>query len=393
MPRSLGLTLYNLFGARPAPMLPAGAEQPARPPGRLIWLHSSDGETAGALAELGRRLVSEDGHNVLLTGTAAAPGLLWDIAPDDAAAPIKAFLDHWRPDVVILSGSEIRPALLTELVGREVPAGLVNGRAPQLVRGGWWPGLLRQSLGLLGQGFALDETAARALRKAGMAEVQVSGRMEEASAALAAVEGDRQALAQLIGTRPVWFAAGVPEGEEAAVIEAHRAAQRLAHRLLLILAPKEAGQVGPLKARLIESGLDVACRLTGEEPDSETEVYLVADPSEYGLWYRLAQISWLGGSLSPQGCQRDPMEAAALGSAIIHGTRPGAYGAAFGRLGAALAARSVASGADLAEALGDLLSPDRTARLAQSAWAVASDGAEATAKVVQMIRRMLGEDQ
>jgi 3-deoxy-D-manno-octulosonic-acid transferase len=43
--------------------------------------------------------------------------------------------------------------------------------------------------------------------------------------------------------------------------------------------------------------------------------------------------------------------------------------------------------------LGDLLSPDRTARLAQSAWAVASDGAEATAKVVQMIRRMLGEDQ
>ncbi|GHC55329.1 3-deoxy-D-manno-octulosonic acid transferase [Neogemmobacter tilapiae] len=392
MPRSLGLSLYNLFGARPAPMLPPGAEQPVRPPGRLIWLHSSDGETAGTLAELGRRLVRDDGHNVLMTGGEAG-GLLHDVAPEDAPAPIKAFLDHWRPDTLILSGGEVRATLLAELGARGVPVAMVNGRVPQLARGGWWPGLLRQSLGHVSQAFALDETAARALRKAGLEGVQVAGRMEEASAAIPAVEADRQALAEAIGTRPMWFAAAVPEAEEGAVIEAHRAAQRLAHRLLLILAPADLERAGALKGRLAEAGLDVACRMSGEEPDSETEVYLVGDPGEYGLWYRLAPISWLGGSLSAQGCLRNPMEAAALGSAIIHGPRPGGYGAAFGRLGAALAARSVASGADLAEALGDLLSPDRTARLAQSAWAVASDGAETTERAVQMIRGMLGEDQ
>jgi 3-deoxy-D-manno-octulosonic-acid transferase len=64
----------------------------------------------------------------------------------------------------------------------------------------------------------------------------------------------------------------------------------------------------------------------------------------------------------------------------------------FGRLGAARAARLVASANDMAEALGDLLSPDRAARLAQAAWGVASDGVDVTDRVLELIRRTLGED-
>ena len=50
------------------------------------------------------------------------------------------------------------------------------------------------------------------------------------------------------------------------------------------------------------------------------------------------------------------------------------------------------STADLAESLGDLLSPDRAARLAQAAWAVASDGAEVTEQVMVLIRRIMDGD-
>ena len=100
----------------------------------------------------------------------------------------------------------------------------------------------------------------------------------------------------------------------------------------------------------------------------------------------------LGGSLAGTGCLRDPLEPAALGSAILYGPRPGPFGTTFGRLGAARAARAVGSTADLAEALGDLLSPDRAARLAQAAWAVASDGAEVTERVMDLIRRIMDGD-
>jgi 3-deoxy-D-manno-octulosonic-acid transferase len=88
-------------------------------------------------------------------------------------------------------------------------------------------------------------------------------------------------------------------------------------------------------------------------------------------------------------CNNNPLEPAALGSAILYGPRAGQHGVAFGRLGAARAARAIGSAADLAEALAELLSPDRAARLAQAAWTVTSDGAEATDQAMQVIRRLM----
>ena len=88
-------------------------------------------------------------------------------------------------------------------------------------------------------------------------------------------------------------------------------------------------------------GWIVARRAVDEEPDTETAVYLPDSAEEYGLWYRLAPVTYIGGSLAGEGALRNPLEPAALGSAIIYGPRPGPYGTVFGRLGAARAARAV----------------------------------------------------
>ena len=197
-------------------------------------------------------------------------------------------------------------------------------------------------------------------------------------------------LAGLMATRPVWLAVDVPAAEEAAVIAAHRSALRLAHRLLLILVPQDASRAAELAAFMETSeGWTVAQRSLDQEPDTETEVYIPDSAAEYGLWYRLAPVSYMGGSLLGEGCARNPMEPAALGSAIVYGPRPGGYGSVFGRLGAAQAARAVGSAGDLGDALSDLLAPDRAARLAQAAWALASDGVEVTDRVVDFARGVL----
>ena len=125
------------------------------------------------------------------------------------------------------------------------------------------------------------------------------------------------------------------------------------------------------------------------EPDGETEVFLADGGGEYGLWYRLAPVTFLGGTLLGEGCSRDPLEAAALGSALITGPKAGAHGAAHQRLARARAVRSILTPADLADAAGDLLAPDRAARLAQAAWAASSDGAEATDQVLAAIRAVM----
>jgi 3-deoxy-D-manno-octulosonic-acid transferase len=390
MALSIGRRLYNLTARRSAQ---AEHLRPARPRGPLVWLHAPKAEVICGLAELAQRLIVEDGVAVLMTcdemPERSVAGAIRQAPPADQSTEIASFLDYWRPDLLVMSEGEVRPTLLHELADRRLPSLIADARAPYLLRGreGWYPGLLRGALACVGRVLAVDETAARAFRKAGAPRVEVVGRMEEQSAALPCQEAERSALAQLMATRPIWLAAGIPESEEAAVIAAHRAALRLAHRLLLILVPADPARAPLLAAQMeAEEGWTVAQRGLEQEPDTETEVYIPDSSLEFGLWYRLAPVTFLGGSLAGDGCLRNPMEPAALGSAILYGPRPGSFGAAFGRLGAARAARAVASHHDLAEALSDLLSPDRAARLAQAAWGVASDGAEVTDRVLDILR-------
>lgn len=394
MPRSLGMTLYALRQPRDAALPP---QRPARPAGRLLWMVApTEGATRG-IVFLARRLVEEDGLSVLVSAPAAFPhrdGVIPDAAPPDTQPEVGDFLDHWKPEVIVFSQGELRPVLIEEAVARKIPVLMVDGHHPHFPRGkeGWFPGLMRSTLARFHHVAAVDEAAARAFRKGGalLSRVSVSGRLEEESAALPCLEAERAALAQALATRPIWFAVGLPESEETAVIEVHREALRLAHRLLLIVAPLDPDRAGPLAEKIEEkTGWITACRARDEEPDRETEVYVVDSAAEYGLWYRLAPITFLGGTLYGAGASRNPLEAAALGSAILHGARLGPHGMIFARLAAARATRLVASAQDLSDGLGDLLAPDRTARLAQAAWTVASDGAEVTERITDMIRRAM----
>lgn len=397
MAYSIGLTLYNLSNRREAGQ---AHDRPPRPLGRLVWLHAPTAEIARSMAELARRLIDEDGHPVLFTCPAdIAPraGMIQTRPPADTPAETRSFLDHWQPEIILFSEGELRPALLHEATERRLPLLMVAARSPYILRerDGWYPGLTRGLLATFRHVLTIDEASARAFRKAGAppSVVEVLGKMEEESAALPHLEAEREALARLLATRPVWLAASLPEAEETAAITAHRSALRLAHRLLLVIVPEDPARAEPLAARMEETeGWTVARRSEEQEPDPETEVYIADNPAEFGLWYRLAPITFMGGSLSGQGCIRDPLEPAALGSAILYGPRPGMFGTTFGRLGAARAARAVGSPTDLAEALGDLLSPDRAARLAQAAWAVTSDGAEVTEHIHGLIRHIMDGD-
>jgi len=390
-----GLALYSVFAGRDAAPM---ADWPGRPAGRLIWMHAPETQGGtGGLLELARRLREEDGYTVLLTAPQAVPpqaGLIRVAAPPDNKPAVRDFLDHWQPDVGILSDGELRPLLIDQASRRNIPLILVNARSPALPRerGNVWPGVIRHSLRQFDRVSALDAAAARLFtrRGAGPDRVRVEGRLQEGSRALPCTEAERAALVRQFRTRPVWLAAGLPEAEEPAIIAAHRAVLRLAHRLLLIIVPDLPDRANDLAQRIEASeGWMVARRSADEEPDEETPVFIADVPSEMGLWYRLAPIAYLGGSLSAGGIRRDPFEAAALGSAILHGPQTGPWQTAVNRLTEARACRPVTGAVDLADGLADLLSPDRAARLAQAAWAVTSAGAEVTDRVVLLVRELV----
>lgn len=397
MAHPLGLTLYNLIHRAEHQERP---ERAARPDGGLVWLHAPSMKSRAPMEGIARRLKAEDGIATLLTHGAevSAPAVPMadrvEPVPSDSAPVVRAFLDHWRPDLAVFAEGELRPVLLNEVRSRNIAHLLVEGRAPVFPAGraGWWPGLMRSLLDGFEMIYAIDDNAVRGFRRAGGAQkgVKAIGRLEYPARPLPYTEAERAELATLLAARPVWFAADLPESEEAHVIAAHRAALKLRHRLLLILAPRLPARVDTLAQRMLEDeGWSVARRTAEEEPDADHQVYLVEPGLEFGLWYRLAPITWLGGSLSKGGAGHDPMEAAALGSALIHGPHAGAFGPSLGRLAGAQATALATSAAELAERLEELLSPDRSARQAKAAWEVVSEGAEATDEVLVHIRALL----
>jgi 3-deoxy-D-manno-octulosonic-acid transferase len=393
MAYSVGLALYNMAARRTTRAPLSRAERPIGP---LVWLHAPSGESLPGMAELGRRLIEDDGISVLLTTPESAPlpGLILQKAPADSSADVQEFLKYWRPDLIITAEGELRPALLHEAAERKVPALMVEARAPHLMpdREGWYPGLIRAALAQIRMIHPVDTAAARAFRKAGAEAkaLKVVGRLERASVLLPYLEAERASLAGLLAARPVWLAMAVPAVEEDLILAAHRAALAKSHRLLLILVPQDPARAAALAARIEQDeGWRVALRSAEQEPEPEVEVFLPDQPGESGLWYRLAPVTYLGGSLLGDGCAVNPLEPATTGSAILFGPRTGGFDAAYASLGPALAAHMVANGDDLSAGLSDLLSPDRAARQAHAAWEVISEGADVTEALLTTLRSLL----
>jgi len=398
MPRPPALSVY-LALARLRPGTPP--EEGARPPGPLAWIHAQEpGRPGGlaALAALARHLGDEEGVACLLTVPPGAeipvlpgdPTALVRHAPTESLASIRPFLAHWAPDVLLWVGGALRPALLAEA---RMPRLLVEGApgADLLLRGNRVPGLARATVPLVDRAVVGDADALARLRRAGLPEgrAAIAPALGEPPPILPCNERERRDLASTLGSRPVWLAGDLPLSELPEVIAAQRAASRSAHRLLVIVAPRDPAEA-PAMARMIgEDGLRVAVRADGDEPEEAAEAYLVEGTGEMGLWLRLAPLSYVGGTLEGGQGGRDPFEAAALGSAILHGPRTAPWEAHWRRLTAAGAARLVRTGAELGAAVESLLAPDRVAAMALGAWDVATQGPEAVAGVARMIREAL----
>ena len=76
---------------------------------------------------------------------------------------------------------------------------------------------------------------------------------------------------------------------------------------------------GPVIAEMLQAkGLRVARRTAGEPITRDIDVYLADTFGELGLFFRLAGIAFIGGSLVGKG-GHNPFEAARLDCAVLHG--------------------------------------------------------------------------
>ncbi|MGI9394289.1 MAG: 3-deoxy-D-manno-octulosonic acid transferase, partial [Boseongicola sp.] len=152
-----------------------------------------------------------------------------------------------------------------------------------------------------------------------------------------------------------------------------------------IVVPRVPDDGPDILAALEAQGWRTALRSKGEEPEEDIQVYVADTEEEMGLWYRLAPITFMGGTLDPNALASDPFEPASLGSAVVHGPNIGNNSHRFSRLRKANATAELTSPDELGDMIFNLQAPDKAATLAHAGWSLTSESAHVVEKLAELI--------
>jgi len=308
-----------------------GFASKARPAGPLVWLHAASvGESLAVLPLIDALRRERPALGVLVTsGTVTSAQLLAERLPRDALhqyvpvdrlSAVRRFLARWQPTLALWVESELWPNLVLETAARNVPMVMLNARLSARSASRWqsMPRLIGPMLASFRAILAQSEDDAARFRTLGAGQARHVGNLKYDAPVL---RHDERALADLratIGERPLWLAASTHNGEEEAALRAHRHALQRWPTALLIIVPRHPKRADTIAALADGAGLPLARRSKGETIEANTRVYLADTLGELGLFYALAPIVFVGGSLTPVG-GHNLIEPARLDCALITG--------------------------------------------------------------------------
>lgn len=406
---------------------------------RCVWVHGvSLGEINAArtiVEELRRRspettvVVSATTQAGLQRARALYPKLLVFRFPVDFSFIIRRVLRRVRPSVIVLLELEVWPNLLNVAGARRIPVMVANGRVTheKSVRRFNWPivrWLLRPMFKRLAWVGAQDGTYAERFIALGTPRdrVEVTGSVKYDAADVADWIEGQEALAREMGIdrrRPLWVCGSTGPGEEAQVLSAYAELLGEHPQLQLAIVPRKPERFDEVAELVVSRGFACLRRSTGAPhaprgitrppggeagravkedqaagagaPGEPRHVFLGDTLGELRRFYALATVVFVGRTLTPLGGS-DVMEVAGLAKPLLVGPHTENFAEATGLLRAEGGCVDVASAADLAPRVGELLRDGaRRERIGAAARRTILARRGATAKTVERILMFLDD--
>ncbi|MEP1585728.1 MAG: glycosyltransferase N-terminal domain-containing protein [Tateyamaria sp.] len=395
---SIGLAAYRSLSARRT--APDYTPKRDRPTGEVVWLHAAQDGNNRALLDLALRLVQmRHGTHVVLTAaqgdfdTGGSAFLHVEDIVGDHPNLAKAFVQHWKPDVVIWAWGGLRPNLILAAADSGAYMILIdaahNGFDGRRDR--WLPEVPKRLIARFDHVIAQDADAHLRVAQLGrpLSRIELSPPLHPFGQMLPAADTDIDDVMLALSGRPSWLAARTSRDEGRIVLGAHRLAVRTSHRLLLILHATSVADGAHLLDLAQAAGLRAANWGIGQLPDDNCQVLIADADDELGLWLRIAPVTFLGGSLHPDHAVCDPYTAAAHGTAIIYGPHVGDKADDFTRLTNAHAARIVNDKQTLGRAVTQMIAPDQAAQMAMAGWDIVTQGAHSLDRIIDLVQIQL----
>jgi 3-deoxy-D-manno-octulosonic-acid transferase len=396
------LRVYRKLSSAMVPLAPAlikrrlklGKEDPARvnerrgvsadvrPAGPLVWIHGASVGEVLAAAALIERLRALNLRILLTSGTVTSaaiaakrfpPDVIHQYVPYDSPRYVTRFLDHWHPSLALFIESDLWPNLILASAARRLPMVLINGRMSHRSFPRWRRAskTISALLGRFDVCLAQSKLDADRFSALGSRNVVTTGNLKLDVPAPPADPAKLERLMAVTRGRPIVVAASTHPGEEELLVQAHRALVGFFPSLLTVIVPRHPDRGEAIARMVAASGLHVALRSREELPIATTDIYIADTMGELGLFYRLAPIVFMGGSLVEHGGQ-NPIEAVKLGASIVHGPHVFNFTDVYDALDRAGGARRADTQEALVKQLGQLLADPkaREASLAASEYVV-----------------------
>lgn len=360
-----------------------GITEKPRPKGALIWFHAASvGEAQSTLILIRKITEIYPKANILVTsGTLTSSQMMEKNLPKNAFHQfypldhpvwVKRFLEHWSPDLIFWMESELWPNMLYEIEQHSIPAILVNARLSDKSYRTWklFPNFARDMLGTYTKILCQTPEDEQKFKTLGAIDCTTTDNLKYSSTPIPHDPNALKELMQSTSGRPMWLYASTHKGEEDLACTLHSTLKQIVPDLLTIVVPRHPERRDEIKEICEAHSLKIMFRSEEHKsPKSDTDIYIADTLGELGLFYRLTPIACIGRSFSDDGGGgHNPIEAAQLGCAILHGPHVQNLQDIFDEMDSAGAAIHLSTTEHFRETLLELLNdPQKTQELQRKA--------------------------
>tara|TARA_A100000171_G_C2139087_1_gene153099 strand:+ start:1050 stop:2420 length:1371 start_codon:yes stop_codon:yes gene_type:complete len=299
-----------------------------------IWVHAASVGESVAIAPLVHKIRSElPGWGVVVTtmtptGSERVFEMFGDnvchvYAPYDYRGAVTRFLKAFHPALVILVETELWPNLVHYSKQSGARLLVANARLSEKSFRGYekFSALGKPMLQKIDLIAAQGASDAERFKGLGVSEEQleITGSIKFDITLPSDLQQRVANFRQRIeGNRPIWIAASTREGEDEKVLLAHKQVREHFPDALLILVPRHPERFSSAEKLFQSSQMNVVRRSSSQAVSRDVDVFLGDSMGELLLYYSLADIAFVGGSLVDTGCQ-NVLEPAALAKPVLVG--------------------------------------------------------------------------
>jgi len=305
-----------------------------KPDGNLIWINAASIGELRSTIPLIKGLLKNNITILITTVTVTSAihiksiiedignkNIIHQFSPIDHPLFIKKFLAHWKPNLLILIESEIWPHIILESYKKNISLILLQGRMSKKSYKKWLffkplSKYLYNRFSLIVSQDAINEKRYKVL---GGRNIISDINLKNAVAANHMNQKDQQEMILQISKRQILLFASIHDNiEDQAAIISHIQAKNYNKNILTIIVPRHPKKIKNLIALANTHNLKTKIRSYNQAIDYNTEIYIADTIGELGTFMQIADICFVGGSLSNKG-GHNLIEPAIEKCAIIYG--------------------------------------------------------------------------